>query len=155
VAPQKAKDSSSSDSSDTEEEQEVAETVLAQITPQLEKPDPSSAFNHSKEETMSSGTSSTHQASVQDEGTRASDVTNTRGTKRKRTENGMVTTAVEIIKDVVTTKSKDEQAVNGKGDRRAGGPFQRIKVDKIEYMDPRLMDNTFAARVSSVQGCLH
>ncbi|PVF99794.1 hypothetical protein CPB86DRAFT_702748 [Serendipita vermifera] len=58
----------------------------------------------------------------------------------------MVTTAVEIIKEAEATEQKESRALNGKEGRRTGVPFQRIKTDKVQYMDPRLMDNTFAAR---------
>jgi hypothetical protein len=77
------------------------------------------------------------------------DIADHKTVKRRRTENGVVATAVEVQ---VETGGKNPDATKrrGKEARRGGVPFQRIKVDKLEFQDSRLMDNTFAARVSTL-----
>jgi hypothetical protein len=61
-------------------------------------------------------------------------------TKKRKLENG---SAVETAQ--VSSKSAVKE--NDRGKKRNGVPFQRIKVEKIAIHDPRLMDNSFDARV--------
>lgn len=62
-------------------------------------------------------------------------------TKRRKLENGSAAT-----QSVSTARKDKSDPANSNRNRRTGVPFQRIQVDKIQYADPRLKDNTFAAR---------
>jgi hypothetical protein len=82
--------------------------------------------------------------------TSVADIVEQKTLKRRRTENGVVTTAVEVQVQSSNEKVPETIKKGGKEVRRGGVPFQRIKVNKLEFQDARLMDNTFAARVSSL-----
>lgn len=79
-------------------------------------------------------------------------VTEQKVTKKRKLDNGSKATAVEQRsgeKKLNQNEVKPNVSMNGAGKRRTGVPFQRIKADKIEVHDERLMDNSFVARVST------
>jgi len=129
--------------SNSEEELEVAKTVLTPATPVIDSPraiptyqkDEGSTFLDSKE-----GKTKPAQAS---------DIVKHKSLKRRRTEDGEITTAVAV--QVKNNPQRQTEVIKGGGkeSRRGGTPFRRIRVEKLEFHDSRLMDNTFAARVSS------
>jgi hypothetical protein len=127
--------------SDSEEELEVAKTVLAPITRLTEVSKP-----HQNEESSSESGSEEEESKP----TRVLDIVDHKTVKRRRTENGVVATAVEVQVETGGGKKPETTKMRGKETKRGGVPFQRIKVDKLEFQDSRLMDNTFAARVSSL-----
>lgn len=115
--------------------------MLAPITPQNEILQP----------ILSTKNTDTSPSSPSDEDeVKPGQVTDSKSLKRRRTDNGTVTTAVETLVKQDNNEQQDTVKKTGKESRRGGVPFQRIKVDKVSFQDVRLMDNTFASRVGRI-----
>lgn len=72
------------------------------------------------------------------------DPANSKVTKKRKTKEGSVPTAIAAIE----AKSNEGSGSNPtKGKNKPGVPFERIKADKVVFADERLKNNAFESRV--------
>ncbi|KAG8835885.1 pH-response regulator protein palA/rim20 [Serendipita sp. 399] len=134
----------SSSTSDSEDETKIADVLLAPITPQTEIAQPKLTTGNSSS-SVTNGASKfvkAHAGAPAFEGVESAKVV-----KRQRTESGVKTTQAETT-TMKKVSSQIESSNTGK--QRGGIPFQRVKVQKVEFADTRLKDNTFAARGGAI-----
>ena len=74
--------------------------------------------------------------------------------KRRRADEDGTAVVTAVVKVQIQKGNQDPKPTpNGnaqgknKGPRKSNTPFQRIKADEISFVDERLKDNSFAAKV--------
>jgi hypothetical protein len=130
----------SSATTNTQEENEVADTVLAPLTPQVEISQPIATKETSPAKSPPPDSSPSSDESVKPRRKRPASLSDDKMAKKRKLENGSAVETAQV-------GSKNSVKENDRGKKKNGVPFQRIKVEKIAIHDPRLMDNSFDARV--------